>query len=137
MNIKCKALRFGLFQNWETLDIELTQSLRAEHFFVGFPKCIFTKFFFTVCYENKQPVLVTYRNIKRSKKWSDCKKECDQDGDCQYFRWKVMKEISCLVLSLDNFSLQNNRKWKKRVCYLMQVQFKPKNNYISGERFCG
>ena len=132
-----QSFKIWTFSKLRDIRYWINPKFTGRKFIVGFPKCIFTKFFFSVCYENKQPVLVTYRNIKRSKKWSDCKKECDQDGDCQYFRWKVMKEISCLVLSLDNFSLQNNRKWKKRVCYLMHVNFKPKNNYISGERFCG
>ena len=44
---------------------------------------------------------------------------CDDDADCDYFRFK------------------DNRKAKKRICYLMKVVFTPKNGFTSGERFCG
>lgn len=69
---------------------------------------IYTKFSFTVCYENTIPALVTSRTIKSVELWSDCKNECDQDVDCLAYRYKVM--MNSLVLSLYlNFLFRTTR----------------------------
>jgi hypothetical protein len=72
-----------------------------------------------MCEEDQLPYMVVYRSFKRSKNWSDCRDACNDDSECQYFKWK------------------NVRKWQKRTCYLMKISYRAKKNWVSGARFCG
>ena len=94
-----------------------------------------------MCEENKLPFMVVYRSFKRCKKWSDCRDACNDESECQYFKWKVINRTGACILCLYLYnmisSLQNVRKWQKRTCFLMKVDYRAKNNWVSGARFCG
>ena len=86
------------------------------------------------------PYMKVYRSFKKCKKWSDCRDACNDESECLYFKWKV-RNISLLFHDFTHHltfsSLQNVRKWQKRTCFLMTVDYRPKNNWVSGARFCG
>ena len=44
-----------------------------------------------------QPVLKPYNTIKKVKSWDICKTKCDEDVECQYFKWKVIFHIEASV----------------------------------------
>ena len=95
-----------------------------------------------VCEENKLPFMVVYRSFKRCKKWADRRDACNGKSECQYFKWKVMNRTGAYILCLYLYNmistLQNFKKWQKRTCFLlMKVNYRAKNNWISGARFCG
>ena len=59
-----------------------------------------------VCEENQLPYMTVIRSFKRSKKWSDCRDACNDDNECEYFKWKVMDKSSLLLIhypSSNNF----------------------------------
>merc|ERR1711909_19224 len=71
------------------------------------------------CYEKgKIPVLKTVKTIKKVKTVAQCWDQCKKASNCDYYKWKTHK------------------KWKRRVCYLMQIQWKTSNKFTSGPQKC-
>jgi len=56
--------------------------------------------------------------LKKVKTVEDCSKECLQNDDCDYYKWKTHKKVN------------------RRLCYLMQIQYVPKKNWWSGPKNC-
>merc|ERR1711953_1121960 len=63
-------------------------------------------------HDNIPNKLQVYNKIKKMKNWEDCRDACNADTQCNSF------------------------KHKKRACYLMEVVWVPKSDWISGEKFC-
>jgi len=71
------------------------------------------------CVEEEIPQKVKfYEKIRSVETWEDCRDACNADTRCDYFKWK------------------DNTKLQKRVCFLMEVVWVPKDNWVSGERNC-
>merc|ERR1712130_516311 len=64
------------------------------------------------------PVLRVIGKLKKVKTVEDCSKKCNQNPDCDYYKWK------------------NHKKASRRQCHLMQIQYIPKSNWWSGPRYC-
>jgi len=54
------------------------------------------------------------KKIKRVKKWKSCKKACNENEDCKYFKYNK----------------------KKKVCSLMEFNYIHLEKYISGGKYC-
>merc|ERR1711953_140050 len=71
------------------------------------------------CKEDEVPQkFQTLEKIKKVQFWEDCRDACNARADCDYFKYKDHNQL------------------KKRICFLMKVQFSNKNNWHSGEQFC-
>merc|ERR1719419_174797 len=67
---------------------------------------------------NKVPVLKATKKIKKVKTAESCQKQCQNDPDCERFKWKDHKSL------------------KKRLCILMKLGFKAIKNWVSGPKQC-
>merc|ERR1719397_1464194 len=73
----------------------------------------------TECEHGKYPKqLKVIKKIKKVKKWTQCRDLCNNDSDCEYFKWK------------------DHKKWQKRQCFLMIVAWLDNSSWISGAKFC-
>jgi len=70
------------------------------------------------CVDNAYPKFQVVKRIKRMENWEGCRDACNDHADCTYFNFK------------------DNKLQRKRVCFLMDVGFAPKNGRVSGEKFC-
>merc|ERR1711909_18435 len=71
------------------------------------------------CYENKKiPVLKTVKTIKKVKTVAQCWDQCKKASNCDYYKWKTHKKA------------------QRRICYLMQIQWKTSNKFTSGPQKC-
>merc|ERR1712045_570390 len=67
------------------------------------------------CENGKYPKqLKPYKKIKKVKKWNQCRDMCNDDPDCEYFKWK------------------DHKKWQKRQCFLMKIIWQASNTWVSG-----
>merc|ERR1711990_705171 len=64
------------------------------------------------CHQNKIPKLKVYKRTPKIKSWTECRDRCSEGPECEYF------------------------KWKKNICHLMTVDWKAKNSWVSGEKYC-
>jgi len=64
------------------------------------------------CHRNKIPKLKVYSKIKKIKNWTECRDRCNENTECEYF------------------------KWKRNLCYLMAVKWHGGNYWVSGEKYC-
>jgi len=62
--------------------------------------------------------LVAFKKIKKVKTKELCRDECTNNEECQFFNFK------------------DNKKVKKRICYLLKVEAKFKKGFFSGPRGC-
>merc|ERR1711990_1243483 len=60
------------------------------------------------CQNNVIPKLEVHDKKKGVKKWTLCRDRCNEDPECEYF------------------------KWKKNKCFMMTVDWKAKNSWVSG-----
>jgi len=70
------------------------------------------------CQENKIPELNTFKNKKKVATWDECRDICNDNPKCHYFKWK------------------DGKKLKNKICFLLRVEWKPKENYVSGGKGC-
>merc|ERR1719435_300779 len=71
------------------------------------------------CYEEKKiPVLKTVKTIKKVKTVARCWEQCKKAANCDYYKWKTHKKA------------------QRRICYLMQIQWKTSSKFTSGPQKC-
>ena len=73
------------------------------------------------------------RKVRKVVSWEDCRDLCQQEGDCQYFRWKVNHLFSNLF---QINSLEDNTKTWRRLCYLIKMQQVKSGRWVSGKKLC-
>ena len=88
--------------------------------------------------ENTINALVPFKKIKKVETKEECRDICTNKPECQYFNFKV----NCSFFLLSGYSydfknyFQDNKKPKKRICFLLKVEAKPKQGFCSGESGC-
>ena len=64
------------------------------------------------------PYMTVYRSFKRSKKWSDCRDTCNDENECEYFKWKVMNKSSllmqCINIIYNNFVFTEQQEMEEK-----------------------
>ena len=83
--------------------------LYLHHYFI----CYFT----SECHQDKKVNKLKILKTRKQKSILDCRKRCQENPYCDYFKFKDHPKIS------------------KRKCFLMRI-FIPKNDWVSGEKFC-
>ena len=67
----------------------------------------------TECHPNKIPTrLKGYKRIKKIWSWKKCRELCNDDPDCEFF------------------------KWKRSQCRLMSVAWENRITWVSGAKYC-
>ena len=75
------------------------------------------------------------KKIKNIKTWEVCRQKCQDEDKCDYWQFKVLVKYFC-ISTYSNFQFQDHRKERSRQCFLRSVDYKTKNGFTSGEKYC-
>merc|ERR1711934_688933 len=70
------------------------------------------------CYPGTIPILGRPFSREKLTSWELCRDLCNATSECEYWRFK------------------DNQRPKRRMCYLQKVEFKTRNGFDSGEKYC-
>ena len=54
-------------------------------------------------------MLELVKRIKSVAQWEDCRDHCDEEEDCEFFKWKVGVELICFIYNFLDFSIQKTQ----------------------------
>ena len=74
------------------------------------------------------------KRIRSVVEWADCRDHCDEEEECEFFRWKVQLNMSLLIFIHIYFQYSKNP--RARLCDLMKIDFGKKKGYVSGMKGC-
>ena len=84
---------------------------------------------------NTIPYLRLVKTIKKVKKVENCQKLCQNSDSCDYFKWKVGQKL--WVTKFTSFCLfQTHKKVNRRMCQLLQIQYRARKGWFSGPQSC-
>ena len=90
------------------------------------------------CKDGQINMLKIFKRIKgtQAKTIEICKNICNDDEECEHFRYKVRDTPMTKEVVRSLGFKQDDKRVRRKVCLLMRVAYKPRRGWSSGPRHC-